>query len=114
MTRIAPCTALARVTTVLVTAREASTGPTVDGRKPNPGSSRGRFDGMARQETRAYARRVVADVVLTVYINRRRHARCFNRKGLAMRLEEGLQGKARSSLQSAGSFFSSGCSEKTN
>ena len=83
MTRIAPCTALARVTTVLVTAREASTGPTVDGRKPNPGSSRGRFDGMARQETRAYARRVVADVVLTVYINRRRHARCFNRKGLA-------------------------------
>ena len=84
MTRIAPGTALARVTTVLVTAREASTGPTVDGRKPNPGSSRGRWpDGMARQETRAYARRVVADVVLTVYINRRRHARCFNRKGLA-------------------------------
>jgi len=40
MTRIAPCTALARVTTVLATAREASTGPTVDGRKPNPGSSR--------------------------------------------------------------------------
>ena len=38
---------------------------------------------MTRQETRAYARRVVADVVLTVYINRRRHARCFNRKGLA-------------------------------
>lgn len=84
MTRIAPCTALARVTTVLATAREASTGPTVDGRKPNPGSSRGRWpDGMTRQETRAYARRVVADVVLTVYINRRRHARCFNRKGLA-------------------------------
>ena len=32
---------------------------------------------------RGFARRVVADVSLTVYINRRLHARCFNRKGLA-------------------------------